>query len=55
MADNSSGGGGIGILGVLIGVIIVVAVGAGVLFATGNLGSNNTSTLKIEVPKVAPK
>ena len=37
------------------GVFIVLAVGVGVLFVTGNLGSNNTSTLKIEVPKVAPK
>jgi hypothetical protein len=54
MADNGSSG-GIGILGVLIGVIIVVGVAVGVLYATGNLGSSNTTTLKIEVPKVAPK
>ena len=50
MADN--GGGGIGVLGVVVGALIVAVVGAGLLFATGNLGSKNTSTLKIELPKV---
>jgi membrane protein DedA with SNARE-associated domain len=54
MANDNGGGGGIGILGVLIGAFIVVMVGAGVLYATGNLG-NSTSVLKIEAPKVAPK
>jgi hypothetical protein len=49
MADGGSGG--IGVLGVLIGALIVVAVGVGVLFATGNLGSQ-TSTVKLEVPKI---
>ena len=34
MADNS-GGGGIGVLGVLVGALIVVLVGGGLLFATG--------------------
>jgi hypothetical protein len=49
MADNS---GGIGIAGVLIGALLVIVVGGGILFATGNLG-NNTSTVKIELPKVS--
>jgi hypothetical protein len=52
MADNA--GGGIGILGVLIGALIVIVVGGGVLFATGNIGGGSqTSTIKLEVPKVA--
>jgi hypothetical protein len=54
MADSGNSG-SIGILGVVIGAIIVVAVAAGALVATGNLGSNNTTTLKVEVPKVVPK
>jgi hypothetical protein len=51
MADNGSGG--VGVLGVLVGALIVVVVGAGILFATGNLGGTNTATLKIETPKVS--
>ena len=50
MADNS-GGGGIGVLGVLVGALIVIVVGAGLLFATGQIGGKDTATLKIEVPK----
>ena len=50
MADNNSGG-GIGVLGVLVGALIVIVIGGGLLFATGNLG-NNTSTVKLELPKV---
>lgn len=42
-----------GLAGVLIGALIVVAVGFGALFFTGNLG-NNTSTVKLELPKIAP-
>ena len=48
MAEND---GGIGLLGVLVGALIVIVVGLGVLFATGNLGSKN-STVKLEAPKV---
>jgi hypothetical protein len=48
MADN--GGGGIGVLGVLVGALLVILVGAGFLFASGHLGSS-TSTVKIEAPK----
>ena len=47
MADNS---GGIGIMGVLLGALIVIVVGGGLLFATGNLGSKS-STIKVELPK----
>ena len=46
MADNGSGG--IGVLGVLVGALIVVIVGAGLLFATGQ----DTAVLKIEAPKI---
>jgi hypothetical protein len=51
MADNS---GGVGVLGVLVGAILVVMVGVGVLFATGQIGGgggSNSATLKIEAPK----
>ena len=53
MADNGSGG--VGVLGVLVGALIVVVVGGGLLFATGKFpgsSGSNTSTLKIEVPKI---
>jgi membrane protein DedA with SNARE-associated domain len=49
MADNSSGG--VGVLGVLVGALIVIVVGAGILFATGQLGGRDSVTLKIDVPK----
>lgn len=53
MADNGSGGGGVGVLGVLVGALIVVLVGGGIMFATGMIGSNSsTTTLKVEMPKV---
>ena len=48
MADNS---GGIGVMGVLVGALIVIVVGGGLLYATGTIGSN-TSTVKIELPKI---
>lgn len=51
MAENS---GGIGVLGVLVGALIVMVVGTGILFATGTIGSNS-STLKVELPKVTAK
>ena len=51
MAEGSSGG--IGVLGVLIGALIVIAVGGGILFATGNLGGSKSTTLKVELPKVS--
>ena len=48
MADNS---GGIGVMGVLVGALIVIVVGAGLLFATGTIDSKS-STVKVELPKV---
>ena len=50
MADNGSGG--VGVLGVLIGALIVIVVGGGLLFATGNLGGGKSSTVKVELPKI---
>ena len=55
MAESSGGSGGIGVLGVLIGALIVIAVGGGLLFATGHLGGSNHSTVKLELPKVGSK
>jgi hypothetical protein len=50
MADGNSGG--VGVLGVLIGALIVIVVGGGILFATGNLGQKS-STVKVELPKTS--
>lgn len=50
MADNSAS---IGVMGVLVGALIVMIVGAGLLYATGTIGSKS-STIKIELPKVIP-
>jgi hypothetical protein len=50
MADGNSGG--VGVLGVLIGALIVIVVGGGLLFATGNLGQKS-STVKVELPKIS--
>ena len=49
MADNS---GGIGLTGVLVGALIVVVIGGAILFGTGQLGQN-TSSMKIELPKIS--
>ncbi len=52
MAEGS--GGGNGVLGVLVGALIVIAVGGGILYATGNLGGGGSSkTVKIELPKIS--
>jgi hypothetical protein len=48
MADDA---GGTGVLGVLVGAMLVLVVGFAVLYATGNLGSNQSS-VKIEMPKI---
>ena len=50
MAESSSGG--VGVLGVLVGALIVIVVGGGILFATGNLGQKS-STVKVELPKIS--
>jgi hypothetical protein len=49
MAD--SGSGGIGILGVIIGALIVVAVAYLFMVNGGHFGSGSTTNMKIEVPK----
>jgi len=46
MAD---GGGGAGILGVLVGVMLVILIGAAVLASTGKLGNSGPS-LTIKMP-----
>jgi hypothetical protein len=52
MATNSDSSGAIGMLGVLIGAIIVILIGGVLLLNSGMLG-NQTSTVKIELPKVS--
>lgn len=48
MAESS---GGIGILGVIVGAIIVVAIG---FLLIGNpLGGSKSTNIKVEVPKVS--
>jgi uncharacterized membrane protein len=48
MAD---GGGASGVLGVLVGAMLVIFVGAAVLFASGRLGGGNSGpTLTIKMP-----
>jgi len=50
MADG--GGGASGVLGVLVGAMLVVFVGAAVLMATGNLGHKERSpSFTIQLPK----
>jgi integral membrane sensor domain MASE1 len=52
MADTSSGSAGL--MGVIVGALIVAIVGGAVLYATGMIGSNS-STVKIELPKLTTK
>ena len=48
MAD---GNGASGILGVLVGAMIVLFVGAAVLYSTGKIGSrSNTASFTIKLP-----
>ena len=47
MADNS---GGAGILGVLVGVMLVIFVGAAVLMATNGRIGNSGPSLTIKMP-----
>jgi hypothetical protein len=49
MADNS-GSGGIGLLGVIIGAVIVVALGY-MFIGNGHFGGGPSTNVKIEVPK----
>ena len=50
MADGSSGASGI--LGVLVGAMIVIFVGAAVLYGTGKIGGRaaDTATFTIKLP-----
>ncbi len=48
MADG--GDGASGILGVVVGVVLVIFVGAAVLMATGNMGGNSGPSFTIKVP-----
>lgn len=51
MADGSSGASGI--LGVLVGAMIVIFVGAAVLYSTGKIGNRaNTASFTIKLPSV---
>jgi hypothetical protein len=52
MADTGSGG--TGVLGVIVGALIVIVVGGAILYGTGTIGSNS-STVKIELPKITTK
>ncbi len=51
MAEGNSGG--VGVLGVLVGALIVIVVGGGILFASGNFGKSSSPTLKVEAPKIS--
>ena len=48
MAEGDSGGNG-----VLVGALIVIVVGGGILYATGNLGGGKSTTLKVELPTIS--
>jgi hypothetical protein len=50
MAENN----GSGFLGVLVGALIVIIVGGAILYEIGTVGSNS-STVKIELPKITTK
>lgn len=49
MADNS---GGVGLAGVLIGALLIAVIGGAILMMTGVIGSQNTSRVSIELPKI---
>ena len=46
----SDGSGASGILGVIIGAILVVVVGAGVLMYSGKLGGGGGTNVTLKVP-----
>jgi hypothetical protein len=48
-ASMANGGGGSGVLGVLVGAMLVIFIGAAVLMATGKLG-NTGSSFTIKMP-----
>jgi hypothetical protein len=47
MAD---GGGASGVLGVLVGAMLVLFIGAGVLMATGKIGGSKAPSFTIQLP-----
>jgi hypothetical protein len=49
MADNSSSG----FLGVLVGALVVIALVVAVGFGTGLFGSKESASLRVEAPKVS--
>jgi hypothetical protein len=51
---NSNTGGSNVILGVLLGAVIVLAVGGGILYATGNIGRESTTVTVQQPAAVAP-
>jgi hypothetical protein len=48
---NGSDSGGIGLVGVLIGALIVAAIGAFFLFGNRGAGPAPTSSVKVELPR----
>lgn len=52
MASDSDSG-AFGMMGVFLGALIVIVIGGFFLFNSGMLGNTNTSSLKIELPKVS--
>jgi hypothetical protein len=52
MATNSDSGGAFGMVGVLLGAVIVLLIGGFFLMNSGMLG-NQSSTVKLELPKVS--
>lgn len=46
----SDGGGATGILGVLVGVMLVIFVGAAILMGTGAIGGKSGPSLTIKMP-----
>ena len=50
MADNSGGNAFLGFI--LGGVVVVLAIIGFMMFSSGNFGGGDTSSVKIEVPKV---
>lgn len=49
MADNSGGGSGMGILGVIIGAVLVVGIGFLVLTQTGALGGGQSKQVDVNL------
>jgi hypothetical protein len=55
MAENTSSSGGMGLIGVIIGALLVAAVGFFVLQNTGVLGGKtDTVNVKIDAPSIKP-